>query len=139
MKAAYDKKTSHHHFAAGDSVMYLVHFNPKRRGPYVIKDLIGTTNCSLTMKDGSIKHAHLNQLKPVERRHIEDQSFQEQNDDNHSTCENLDDLIMDVAESDYESAEEFFEEGEELGNDAWCGINEGNIIGPRTRSGGGGG
>ena len=152
MKAAYDKKKSHHEFSVGDSVMLWWpyfrkgvprSFQPKWRGPYVIKELIGSTNCSLTMKDGSIKHVHLNQLKPVQQRHVIGKPLPKPDCDAnaHLTCDILDELLVDNEESDYESAVEFMDEGEGLGEDLWCGLDQGNVIGPRTRSGarGGGG
>ena len=152
MKTAYDKKNSHHEFAVGDSVMlwwpYFKKgvprsFQPKWRGPFTIKDLIGTTNCSITMKDGSIKHVHLNQLKPVQQRQVAGQSLPKPDRDSNTrpTCDIFDELFLDSEESDYESAVEFMDEGEGLGEDSWCGLNQGNVVGPRTRSGarGGGG
>ena len=152
MKATYDKKNSHHVFSVGDSVMLWWpyyrkgvprSFQPKWRGPYIINNLIGTTNCSILMKDGSIKHVHLNQLKPVETRRVAGQSLPKPNRDTNvrPTCDIFDELLVDGEESDYESAVEFLDEREGLGEDGWCGLDQRNVIGPRTRSGarGGGG
>ena len=72
MKKAYDKKKSRHKFAVGDSVMlwwpYFKPgisraFQPKWKGPYVIRRLVGDTNCTIELHDKSLKHVHLNQLK----------------------------------------------------------------------------
>ena len=155
MKAAYDQKTSHHEFSVGDSVMLWWpyykkgvprSFQPKWRGPYVIKDLIGNTNCSIIMKDGSIKHVHLNQLKPATLRQVPGPSLPNpaNTSDPVPTCDIFDDLydVPDESESEYESAVESIDGEEGFGRDVsdlWCGLNERNVIGSRTRSGLGGG
>jgi hypothetical protein len=91
---------------------------------------------------------HLNKLKFVELRRVFGPSLPKpaRLPDVDSTCDVFDDLLnsepMEPDESDYESAVESMDGEEGLGgdaNDLWCGLDEGNIIGPRTRSGIGGG
>ena len=75
MKASYDRSSSSHAIKMGDSVMlwwpYFKKgisraFQPKWKGPFLVKELNGDTNCTIVMEDGSDKHVHLNQLKPVQ-------------------------------------------------------------------------
>ena len=79
MKSSYDKKNSRHEENVGDYVMLWWpyfrkgiprSFQPKWKGPYMIKSLIGNTNCQILMNGGQVKNVHLNQLKPVLRRDI---------------------------------------------------------------------
>ncbi len=151
MKISYDKKVSRHRINVGDYVMLWWpyykkgiprSFQPKWKGPYQIKDLIDDTNCTLIMEDGSSKHVHLNQVKPVEVRngqstsnHTLESPSTDDNDISHLFLDLLDD-----EQSEYETADEdlAIEDGN---NDEWCGLNRDNIVGSRTRSGidGGGG
>ena len=157
MKTTYDKKVSRYHIKEGDSVMlWWPYFKkglsrslqPKWKGPFLVKKVIGETNCTLTLDDGTEKHVHLNQLKPVERRRILNSHTQStpqapaKGVSVDSPVVELHDLPED--ETDYESASESLEDastGDERNNDRWCGVSGSNIIGTRTRSGlnGGGG
>ena len=153
MKASYDRSSSSHAIKVGDSVMlwwpYFKKgisraFQPKWKGPFLVKELNGDTNCTIVMEDGSDKHVHLNQLKPVQQRHAtaaEAQDVDEPVDLRREFCDALDVLCEDEEESDYESAVEHLEDDdvEDEEDDRWCGVDEGNIILPRTRSGLGGG
>ena len=151
MKTSYDKKVSHHQIKVGDHVMLWWPyrkkgvpraFQPKWKGPYKVSALIDDTNCTLEMDDGSLKHVHLNQLKPVQARN-------ECSTSNHipvSTVSNGSDmaqLFVDLCEdevdepSEYETADEDSADSEN--DDAWCGLNRNNIVESRTRSGLGGG
>ena len=77
MKSVYDKHLRNHNFAVGDHVMlwFLSHqcgisqcFQPRWRGPWVITEIIGNTNCRLRDEKGNCKCVHMNQLKKVQTR-----------------------------------------------------------------------
>ena len=152
MKTSYDKKVSHHQIKVGDHVMLWWpyrkkgiprSFQPKWKGPFKVSAMIDDTNCTLVMDDGSMKHVHLNQLKPVEVRG----DCSTSNTTPAATVSNDNDmaqLFVDLCEdesdgepSEYETADEDTADVE--GDDAWCGLNRTNIVGSRTRSGIGGG
>jgi hypothetical protein len=155
MKASYDKKVSHHHIKEGDHVMLWWpyykkgvprSFQPKWKGPYEVTKMIDDTNCTIVVDDGSLKHVHLNQLKPVEVRydHLTSNHIPALTDtiDNDMSqvfmdlCE-TEDVDNDDAPSEYGTPDEDSSDVEE--NDNWCGLNRNNIVGSRTRSGLGGG
>ena len=108
--------------------------------------IIDDTNCSLLMDDGSLKHVHLNQLKPV---HVRDKfstsnHIPEANDSNNNDMAQLFvDLCEDEADGDIDEPSEYETADEDTAvdenDDVWCGINRNNIVGSRTRSGLGGG
>ena len=149
MKRTYDKRTSRHDIKAGDYVMlWWPYFKkgvsralqPKWKGPFLVEKLIDSTNCTLVLKDGTLKHVHLNQVKPVEQRAIEithpHTTPTLSTDSSSSLAEVFEDLCAEE-ESEYESANESFADDD----DQWCGISADNVIESRTRSGnrGGGG
>ena len=118
-------------------------FQPKWKGPYKVSALIDDTNCTLEMDDGSLKHVHLNQLKPVQIRnerstsnHIPE-SAASNDGDMAQLFDNLCEDEVDGEPSEYETADEDSEDDEN--DDAWCGLNRNNIVESRTRSGLGGG
>ena len=160
MKTSYDKKASNHKINIGDHVMLWWpyyrkgtprSFQPRWKGPYQIKDVIDDTNCTLIMEDGSLKHVHQNQVKPVQLRNRQSvplhmlESPSSDNDVSHLFFDTVDN-----EQSEYETADEDFvvdhnnDDDEDLvidGNndDHWCGLNIDNVVGSRTRSGIGGG
>ena len=105
--------------------------------------MIDDTNCTLVMDDGTMKHVHLNQLKPVQVRN----ECSTSNNIPAATVSNDNDmaqLFVDLCEdgtdgepSEYETADEDTADAEN--DDVWCGLNRTNIVGSRTRSGLGGG
>ena len=144
MKATYDKKNSNHKFKIGDSVMLWWpyyekgiprSFQPKWKGPFIIKRLNGNTNCTLSLEDGSEKHVHLNQLKLVTPRRnwglgMTDSDLGpdlELDIQNGNRIDIFDHLCAED-ESDYHSA------AEDLDDDRWCGLNQQNVLNFRTRS-----
>ena len=149
MKRTYNKRTSRHNIKAGDYVMlWWPYFKkgvsralqPKWKGPFLVEKLIDATNCTLVLEDGTLKHVHLNQVKPVEQRAVEithpNTTPKLSTDSSNSLAEVFEDLCAEE-ESEYESANESFVSDD----DQWCGISADNIIESRTRSGnhGGGG
>ena len=151
MKKVYDRKNSSHTFEAGDSVMLWWpyykpgisrSFQPRWSGPFVIEKLIGQTNCTIKLHDGSMKHVHLNQLKKVAVRNPDFclNPVRRDKDDIRPSCSRVFEAICNEIDDDastvYDSALEDldYEEGGE-NDDAWCGLNDRNIIGARTRSG----
>ena len=80
MKGSYDKRASRHDIKAGDYVMlWWPYFKkgvsrslqPKWKGPFLVEKLIDDTNCTLVLENGTLKHVHLNQVKPVEQRTVD--------------------------------------------------------------------
>ena len=80
MKKTYDRKNSHHQINVGDHVMLWWpytragiprKFQPQWKGPFVVKHVIGTTNCTIELSDGSYKPVHMNQLKTAQTRNPE--------------------------------------------------------------------
>ena len=153
MKSTYDKKVSRHDIKEGDAVMlWWPYFKkgvsrslqPKWKGPFTVQALIGETNCTITSSDGTVKHVHLNQLKPVEKRRTPSAHVPPTPPTGNASNDSVIDLQDLSDESDYESANESFEDainGEEENNDRWCGVSGSNVMEFRTRSGfnGGGG
>ena len=144
MKRTYDRKKSRHSISVGDSVMlwwpYFKKgvsrtFQARWRGPYVVRQLFGDTNCSITMKDGSIKNVHLNQLKPVLSRsnHLQNHNPPEYRTQTTEYCDELPEVLHDDTSTVYDSAVEELSDNDD--NDRWCGIDAGNMVEARTRSG----
>lgn len=113
-------------------------FQPKWKGPYVIKDLIGSTNCTIRSNNGSEKHVHLNQLKLVTPRKV--QLVHDTNITTNDTNEQID-LFNDIGVNDderndgseYESTVEYLDDDSDDG-DRWCGVDQRNVMNARTRS-----
>ena len=108
-------------------------FQPSWRGPFVVTELIGNTNCKIKDEFGKIQSVHLNQLKLIEKR--KDYS-------NHiirpETCKeksyiSFDDFIYDDGDhfvgNDRENGPE-----EPIINHGWCNIDHENILPSRTRN-----
>ena len=149
MKRSYDKRASRHDIKAGDYVMlWWPYFKkgvsrslqPKWKGPFLVEKLIDDTNCTLVLENGTLKHVHLNQVKPVEQRTVDitlpHNTVTPPNEANSSVAEVFENLCAEE-ESEYESANDSFESDD----DHWCGVSVDNIVETRTRSGlpGGGG
>ena len=104
----------------------------------MVKHVIGTTNCTIELSDGSYKHVHMNQLKPVQTRNPElegNGGVIEASVD--QSCGEVFDALC--GESSGEEVEESDEsEGEDAVGDRWCGLDPRNIVASRTRGGGDG-
>ena len=103
-----------------------------------MKHVIGTTNCTIELSDGSYKHVHMNQLKPVQTRKPglqNNQSVTEESADQ-SCAEVFDAFCEEDFVEELEGSDE--SEGEDADGDHWCGLDPRNIIASRTRGGGDG-
>ena len=70
MKASYDCYATSHKFAISEhdpphQKGISCCFQPRWQGPWVITDIIGSTNCRIMDSKGNVKTVHFNQLKKV--------------------------------------------------------------------------
>ena len=149
MKSTYDKRNSNHEIHAGDYVMlwwpYFKKgtprsFQPKWKGPYMVKELIGSTNCKIVLTNGSYKNVHLNQLKPIVHRDIGLQVNTRGKKKKSIVSEPVNELFMDLYDDNNRNENEDLvrlpeNEINYALNDRWCGLDEANILGPSSRSG----
>ena len=147
MKTIYDQKNSKHNIEVGNQVMlwWPYHkkgisraFQPRWKGPYVVTRLIGNTNCTIQMENDKCKNVHLNQLKLVQQRNETLLRRDDLNCDTVEVYDHIGDLfdIMDPDGSISEGSVNEPEEEHEVGmDDRWCGVDHGNILHSRTRSG----
>ena len=126
-KRQYDKRTKDSNIHVNDHVLLWNPYHkrniskcflPKWKGPWMVVQLTGPSNCKIVSEKGEFKHVNVDQLKKVVKRDVQFPS--------RSAKANVEytDVFEDevVGETTYS-------------NDTWCGVNDSNILPTRMRSG----